>query len=212
MFLIATGALTVGMITALFAILLFAALWWPMSDLPERADALLVLAGAGERPMYAADLYMKGYGHGIYVTRPARESGRTLLEQHGVHLPTEEEMSQSILISRGVPVAVIHVLPDIVSSTIDEAHAALTGIPAEVKSLLIVTSHDHARRARLIFRDVFSERGVKINVVLSPYENLPLSAWGQITRTQAQLELVKTILYVLGIHYSKSRIQSAELL
>ncbi len=162
--------------------------------------------------MYAADLYMKGYGHAIYVTRPAREPGRVLLEQHGVHLPTEEEMGQSILISRGVPVAVIHVLPDIVSSTIDEAHAALTGIPVEVKSLLIVTSHDHARRARLIFRDVFSGRGVKIDVVLSPYEDLPPSIWGQITRTQAQLELVKTIMYVLGVQYSKSGKQSAALL
>lgn len=199
----AIGALTFVLTLLAFSALLFADRWWHDADQPIRADAIIVLGGAPERPMYAADLYRQGYSPIVYVSRPALEREHKLLEEHGIMLPTEEEINRAILLKRGVAEHAIRVFSAEATNTLDEAHIALVAIPANVRTILVVTSPNHARRARIIFSDIFAKRGTRVVVVANPYEPHPAHWWSEKeSARQTIVELTKTVLYALGIRYS----------
>lgn len=173
-------------------VLLFSERWRHQPDVPQRADAIIVLAGDPARPRHAADLFRQGYAPVVYLCRPAERS-----------LPPEEEVNRGILLKGGVPPDAIRTYAEGAQNTLAEARVSFEALPAQVKSVLLVTSPRHVRRARMIFTDVLGARGIRVAVAATPDQAFPDPWWSnRDSARQSTRELVKALLYSAGIRYS----------
>lgn len=187
------GALAALLVLMSGCTLLFADRWRYEADQPRLSDAMIVLAGAPERPRYAANLYRLGYAPIVYVSLPSERSR-----------PPEEEVNRDILLKSGVPEGAIRTFSVAAENTLAEARVSSATLPAGVKTVLVVTSPKHVRRARMIFTDVLSGRGVGVTVVATPDERNPGPWWSdKASARQSVRELIKAVLYTLGIRYSE---------
>jgi uncharacterized SAM-binding protein YcdF (DUF218 family) len=159
-----------ALVAAALALAWFAA--WALAralivrDVPVASDALVVLAGSAaydERTRYAAQLFHAGYAPIVFLTNDGQRGGWSNKEQRN---PFFVERARESLRRAGVPEERIAVLPQRVSSTYEEA-VALRHLAAErrIRSLLIVTSAYHARRARWIFNQIFAGSETRVTVV-----------------------------------------------
>ncbi|HKQ52307.1 MAG TPA: YdcF family protein [Pyrinomonadaceae bacterium] len=149
------------------------------AELP-RADSIVVLAGSStyrERTRLAAELFREGRAPRIVLTNDNLRGGWSNELQRN---PLFVERAAAELRGAGVPSEAIEMLPQVVSSTHDEAlvlreHAETEGL----RSLLLVTSAYHSRRALRTFRKVFEGSGITIGLVSVPPgdETPPASTW-----------------------------------
>jgi uncharacterized SAM-binding protein YcdF (DUF218 family) len=198
------GAVTLVLMVCGLAALFFAGSWLNNADPVAKVDALVVLAGAPERAMHAADLFLQGHASVVYVSRPARERGHHKLEEYGITLPTEECVNRTILNRRGVDDARIRVYSRGSVNTLDEAYALRTALPPTTRAIMIVTSPYHVRRVKMLFGDVFEDSGIEVRVIASPYEPFPDRWWSdQEAARQTVLEILKLAFYRLGGSYSQ---------
>jgi uncharacterized SAM-binding protein YcdF (DUF218 family) len=121
---------------------------WVVEDSLERSDALIILSGDNfyaDRATRAADLYRRGMAPEIVA------SGQRLRPFAGT-----AELTVHDLLERGVPKDKIEAFPQGAGNTREEA-VALAQLVAQKKwrSVIVVTSNYHARRARYIFHRVF---------------------------------------------------------
>ena len=169
---------------------------------PERADALVVLGGSSayeERTQYAAQLFEEGFAPVVLLTDDGLRGGWSQEQQRN---PFFVERAAAALESAGVPRENVETLAPQTSSTYGEAlvlrqYASSRGL----KSLLVVTSGYHARRARWTFERVFEGSGVRVSVAaVEPGRQTPPPAawWLSVAgwRTVA-LEYVKLAYYRL---------------
>lgn len=144
------------------------------------ADALVVLAGAGaykERTRRAAQLFAEGRAPKILLTNDNLRGGWSTEQQRN---PYFVERAFDELRRAGVPAASIEVLPEAVSSTHDEALRLREYADAhQLRSLLIVTSLYHSRRALWTLRRVFREDATVIGLDTAETgdEAPPASTW-----------------------------------
>jgi hypothetical protein len=115
-------------------------------DAPVRSDVILVLAGETEhRPERALELLDQGYGRRLVIDVPADA------KTYGF---TEVELARKYV--QGLTQAAnVEICPIAGLSTRDESHDAercLAGMGVGPKTILIVTSDFHTRRALSIFR------------------------------------------------------------
>jgi hypothetical protein len=116
-------------------------------DTPHPSDAILVLAGETDRrPKRALELFAQGYGRHIVLDVPTNAK---------VYEFTEIELAQRY-IQDLQPAASVSVCPIDGLSTKDESKDAEKCLEREgAKSVLIVTSDFHTRRALDVFRREF---------------------------------------------------------
>ena len=137
--------------------------WWmDFSDAPVRSDAMVVLGGSYERPLYAAELYRRGLAPEVWLSRPFRAPEESRIEALGIPLFAEEKVNRAILIKSGVPASRIRFYGQGVLSTADEARSFARAYDARGKKVLVVTSRYHARRARLEFRRLVLADDVRV--------------------------------------------------
>jgi len=115
-------------------------------DAPVRSDVILVLAGETEhRPERALELLDQGYGRRLVIDVPADA------KSYGF---TDVELARKYV--QGLTQAAsVEICPIAGLSTRDESHDAercLAGMGVGPKTILIVTSDFHTRRALSIFR------------------------------------------------------------
>lgn len=173
---------------------------------PRRADVGVILAGKFTRAMYAADLYHQGLIPRIWITRPEREEGLAQLDQLGVPVPLQEEVSRQVLLKKGVPEDRIEFIGGGLINTIAEARlvAAMLAARPQYRSVLIVTSKFHVRRAEAIFRHVLAPSpGVEIAVVGTPYDRFVADRWwsDRDSARQVLLEGAKLALFWVKLEY-----------
>jgi uncharacterized SAM-binding protein YcdF (DUF218 family) len=137
-------------------LLRFAAESWIVEDPLEHADAMVVLSDDNfyaDRATRAAELFRQGMATGVVA------SGRRLRPGAGI-----AELMEHDLIERGVPREKILRLAHDADNTREEAEA-LAKLCSERrwKSVIVVTSNYHTRRARYIFRRVFP-RDISVRV------------------------------------------------
>ena len=167
----------------------------------EHADVIVVLSGSGtytERASRAAKLYRAGVARTVIITNDNRQGGWSTVEQRN---PYFYERATAQLLMEGVSAADIVVLPDVVHGTHDEA--VLLRKHAETvpfKSMVIVTSAYHSRRALRAMEKSFAGTDVKIGIDPVPPGNqtpkpatwwLHLQGWEDVA-----LEYVKTVYYL----------------
>jgi len=121
---------------------------WVVDEPAPHADAIVVLGDDNfyaDRATHATELYRQGVA-GIVVA-----SGRRLRPNAGM-----SELMEHDLVERGVPKEKIVRFAHDADSTSEEA-AALAHFAEERKwkSVVLVTSNYHSRRARYIFQKVF---------------------------------------------------------
>ena len=153
----------------------------------DHADAILVLAGSSayfERTKKAAFLYKEGVAPSVLLTNDGKNAGWSQKEQRN---PPYVELAKRRLVAQGVPEAAIEIFSPQVSGTI--AEAKLLGKKAAErrwKSLLIVTSAHHTRRALRTFESVFAANGVETQIGIVPAlngEKMPPASYWWLTAT-----------------------------
>jgi len=174
--------------------------WLSVADRPQKADAILVLAGSLNRPFQAADLYRQGLAGKIYVSVPARDRDYRLLDEAGVAFPREEDIVRQVLLKKGVPASAIEYFGKDSVSTAAEAQAARALFATRAPRLLVVSSPYHLRRARMIFSDALP--AADIRMIASSYDPFPAAWWkDQSAARNVLLELPKIAFYQLGGRY-----------
>lgn len=173
---------------------------------PRPADVGVVLAGHFARAVYAADLYHQGLIAKIWITRPVREVGAVLLDELGIPYPRQEELSVAVLLKKGVPADRIELIGNNLVSTFDEAKllARLLEPKPTLRSMLIITTRVHVRRAEAIFRYVFrSSPSVSVWVVGSPYDGFVADRWwtDRESARQVVLEVAKLVLFWVATEF-----------
>jgi len=171
-----------------------------LHDAPKRADAIVVLGGYPVRAFHAARLYHAGFAPLIYIDRPALSPGDELIRNAGVSWIPEEELTRRILLKQGVAETALRIYGP-TKSTAEEALQLASLFSGKPCNLLVVTSPYHARRARMIFRDVLPE-SCPVTVVGTPDEPFPDAWWkSQDAARNVLLETAKILFYRLGGRY-----------
>lgn len=119
-----------------------AGLFLDAGQAPQRADAILVLAGGwgGERILKAGELMRAGIAAKVYVSGPRVFYGRS-----------ECDLAIPFAVEHGCPAAWFECLPNDALSTRDEALVLLPELERRgVRTLLVVSARTHLRRARWI--------------------------------------------------------------
>jgi uncharacterized SAM-binding protein YcdF (DUF218 family) len=139
--------------------------------LEERADAILVLSGSfvyRERTQEAAELFKKGIAPKIFLTDDGLQSGWNQKERRN---PFFVERARWELLAQGVPEEAIEILRPIVENTRDEAVLLeKTSKERGLKSVLVVTSGYHTRRALWTFEKVARDSQNPIEIGIAPAE------------------------------------------
>jgi len=157
-------------------ILRYAAGAWVVDGPAARADALLLLGDDNfyaDRATRAAELIRQGVAPVVVA------SGRRLRPSAGI-----AELQEHDLLERGVPKEKIIRFAHDADSTQEEAHA-LSQFAADhhFRSVIVVTSNYHTRRARYIFETVFPA-GVTITVAAARDGDFDPDHWWEKRKSQ----------------------------
>lgn len=167
---------------------------------PQEADVIAILANWGEtivRVRGGADLYNKGLAKKIFISRMARMDGLEEIKKQGIAIPEQRDLAIIVLKGLGVPSAALETPAREVTSTMDEAEELRTFIEKMAyKSVLLVTSKYHSRRAYLIFKDALKGQA-KIISVPSGYDPYNPEGWWKREKDWKRviLEYQKLLLY-----------------
>jgi uncharacterized SAM-binding protein YcdF (DUF218 family) len=186
---------------ALLCVLLLgqAGRWLSAADVPQRADAIVVLGGAFERTLYAAELYAAGKAGRVYLSNPVRDSSQRLLDGLGIKLPDEHEISTAILKRQGVAEKDILPFPGTALSTADEAALLQRMFAGQRLTIMVVTSPFHIRRARMIIGNALADGDVTALFVATPHDQYTAEWWtDQDSARNTLLELAKIAYYIAG--------------
>jgi len=135
----------------------------------ERADVILVLSGSPayrERLVHAGRLFADSKSGKVLLTDDGvRGSWSRTLQKN----PFMAERGKLILISEGVPVEKIEIMPGRVRSTIEEAiKMRRYAEEHRLQSVMVVTSGYHSRRALWTLRQVFIGSGIEVGIDPAP--------------------------------------------
>jgi uncharacterized SAM-binding protein YcdF (DUF218 family) len=149
-----------------------------VSDPLQKADAIVVLGGTMyERQLEAVDLYKAGMAPRICLFREIADYGERELIARGVPFLRPVDVQIDAMEKLGVPRQVITIL-DEANSTADEAahlHALVT--KDHMSRVIIVTSKQHTRRARLVMRRRLASTGVTVMVHPTSYDKAEVDHW-----------------------------------
>lgn len=171
------------------------------AELPH-ADALVVLAGSStyiERTRRAAQLFAQGVAAKIVLTNDNLPSGWSALQERN---PLFVELAAEELKRHGVPAEKIEIVPGAVSSTYDEiTRVREYSVKHKLKSVLVVTSAYHSRRAWWTLRHVFRSSDVAVGLeTAAPGEQSPWPAtwwWHRVGWQMVPVEYAKIVYYWL---------------
>ena len=159
-----------------------------------RADAIVVLSGSAahvERAQWAAQLYQAGLAPKIILTNDNQQGGWSEPLQRN---PYYYERSRDQLLNAGVPPEAIEIRLEPVASTYEEAQ--LIKREPGLKSIVLVTSAYHSRRALWTFRRVLGGSDIEIGIEPVKFNPPPKTWWLQVKGWQiVPVEYVKLLYY-----------------
>jgi uncharacterized SAM-binding protein YcdF (DUF218 family) len=168
---------------------------------PQKADVIVVLNGRDtERSLAAVDLYNKGYSNLIVMSTGSKQPGSDEFWKRVGNNFNGKIFFQRAVEAMGVPESSFKFIGNGVTSTYDEAVATSEFLRKQgYKSILLVTSKWHSKRAYLTFRSVLKNDEIKIIMQPSRYDAFRPDAWWK-NRNDAELvfdEYVRLIYYIL---------------
>ena len=168
----------------------------------DKADAIVVLSGSAtfkERTREAAKLFFEGRASRIVITNDNQQGPWSSSDQRNLFF---YERSLEQLRNAGVPSQNIEVLMQPVTSTYNEAEGIRDYAKQHgLRSILIVTSAYHSRRALWVFTKVFRDAGVQIGLDAAPpgYQSPPPATWWLRLKGWQQVpnEYLKMVYYLI---------------
>jgi uncharacterized SAM-binding protein YcdF (DUF218 family) len=147
-------------------------------DPPERADAIVVLAGSyPDRVLEAVELYKLGLAPRIILCREPETSGFRRVAELGLNVPRPSDISRLVAEQLGVPPQAIEVLSRAGDSTYAEAQTVIDEAARRgYRAILLVTSKYHTRRAAAIYRLLAGGR-VKVIVRAARHDDFQSDRW-----------------------------------
>ncbi len=165
----------------------------------QKTDAAIILMGSiADRVLEASDYYKAGKTEKLFIVNNIQYGSRAL-EPYGVIIPNFAKLSIDALLQLGVPDSAIILLPGRAASTRDEADTlrALLKSNPQIKSVSIISSSAHTRRAEMIFRDSFQDSGLEVSIIPVPskYSEFNAQKWwaDRESAKQVFMEWVKII-------------------
>jgi uncharacterized SAM-binding protein YcdF (DUF218 family) len=147
---------------------------------PQQADVIVILANWEDtiiRVRTGADLYNGGIAKMIFVPRMEQMRGLDEIKKLGINIPENRDLVVTILQGLGVPLDAIQTSAQEVSSTWDEAQEVRSLVEQKgYKSVVLVTSKYHSRRAYLILKDALGGKATVISVP-STYDSSEPESW-----------------------------------
>lgn len=168
---------------------------------PQKADVIIVLNGRdAERSLAAVDLYNQGYAGLIIMAGLVKQPGSEEFWKRVGNNFEQKNFFQKAIEAMGVPSNAFKRIENGVTSTYDEAIVTRQFLKENgYKSILIVTSKWHSRRAYLTFKSVIKDDGIKVWIYPSKYDTFDPNAWWK-KETDAELvfyEYVRLIYYIV---------------
>lgn len=194
------GALTILGALIGFGLMAFAGYWMNVNDEPFKANYILPLAGDGHRMLKAAELYRQGYASTILISNAIITPPKPLQKLHwkmGYPNYSREQYLDRLLPLVGAEAAELITFGNGHISTVEEAEALKRHLNGSTPSLLVVTSPYHARRAKMIFNEVFPDCDIRVTVT---EEGAFETKWwkDQVSAQNLIMEFAKTMHYLLG--------------
>ena len=149
-----------------------------VNDVPQKSDAIVVLGG-GEpgRAWQAADLYRDKLAPYVVLTQDEPTVDEEELRKHGIELVDGRDNYFRVLRGFGVPEEQIVTVEAYADDTLSElTHIRQLSERRGWKSLIIITSNYHTRRARLTARFVLGS-AISFAVVSSSHGGLNRDRW-----------------------------------
>jgi uncharacterized SAM-binding protein YcdF (DUF218 family) len=135
----------------------------------EHADAIVLLSGSAayvERASLAAQLFKEGKAPLVILTNDHGQGGWSNSEQRN---PFNYELTSWQLQRLGVPQSKIEIILEPVDSTQDEASVmSRYSVHRNLKTIVLVTSAYHSRRALKIFRRTFNGSQIMVGLEAVP--------------------------------------------
>ena len=173
------GALIAAAILIIAALLVpRAGAWLVVADPLQKADAIVVLGGTTyERQLEAIDLLNEGWAPRVGLMRQVSDYGEVHLMQLGIPYPREVDAQVDVLVRLGVPRDAITIFNE-ANSTAEEADTLFAAATAnQWSSVIIVTSKQHTRRARLVMKRRTAPLGLNVITRYSRYDQSNTDRW-----------------------------------
>lgn len=173
-----------------------------LEDPLEKADGLMVLGGTMyERQLEAVDLYQAGWAPRLFLLREVSDWGEVELRRRGFQYLSAVDVQVDTMVRLGVPRDRITIL-DQADSTAQEADILLALAQRErFSTVMVVTSKQHTRRARLVMNRRMRDHGIKVIVRSSRYDRSDADRWWS-SRATARFTLFETqrlLMYWIGV-------------
>jgi len=170
--------------------------WLVREDPLMHADALVVLSGGlPYRAEAAAHYFESGYASEVWLTRPEGPSEQ--MRELGVQYVSEEDYNRQILIHLQVPEKSVRILPNTVIDTEQEVEEIARDLRKEGKSsVIIVTSPEHTRRVRALWKKLAGEH-LKAVVRAAREDPFDGDHWWRDTRDA--LSVVREVLGLMNV-------------
>jgi uncharacterized SAM-binding protein YcdF (DUF218 family) len=152
--------------------------WLVVEDALAKSDAIIVLGGTMyERQLEAVDLYAEGWAPRLYLFRELIDWGELALIERGIPYTKVVDIQVDAMLQAGVPRDRIAIL-DRAGSTSEEADLVRQLVISEKLSrVIIVSSKQHTRRARLVMRRKLNGTGAAVIVRPSRYDRSNVTQW-----------------------------------
>lgn len=176
--------------------------WLVVEDPLEKADALVVLGGTVyERPLEAVELFKEGWAPRIYLLRQIADWGEAHLVERNIDYTREVDLQVELMGRLGVPREAIGIL-DQANSTAEESDRVLALATREkFARVIVVTSKQHTRRARLVMNRRMNPAGVRVIVRSTRFDRSDVDRWwtNRSTLRFTLFEMQRLIGYWLGV-------------
>jgi len=152
--------------------------WLVVQDPLAKSDAIIVLGGTlFERPLEALDLYKEGWAPRVYLFRQITDWGEATLIERKIPYTREVDIQVDLLARLGLSKADIVVLDQADSTAEESEHVRDTVTRERLSRVIIVTSKQHTRRARLVMRRALQNTGATVIVRYSRYDRSDVDYW-----------------------------------
>lgn len=153
--------------------------WLIVEHKPQKADLIVCLGGPGVGNSLASiDAYKKGLAPYIFRAKELKPDGLDYLKEKVKNYPTRFDRFTLVVEGFGIPTRVIFSPRERVGSTIEEARLVRSFVLAKgFRSIIVITSLLHSRRAWLTFKKVFKNDNIKIISLPSHYQLFNPKDW-----------------------------------
>lgn len=175
-------------------------------DPPAKADAIVVLAGSfPDRILEAVALYEEGLAPRIVLCRAPEGRAMKRLRERGIDKGSDADRNRDVALQLGLPPQAIEVLDRAAGSTFGEANEVLRHISKHgYRSILLVTSKSHTRRAAWIYRHLVGDE-VRIIVRAARDDGYRPETWwrNRVSTRRLIIEYQKLFVFLLVDQWGK---------